>query len=289
MGERREMGSSRVILSTGSLYILDVAYCFQLAAEAGFDGLEIMCDERWSTRDPRYLKRLSARCRLPIVALHAPLEKAHGTYLPGWQQGDDPQQRVAQTLQLAEALETEVMVVHLPVRHLYLSGRRLRLIFPWWPFSNPMKKWIEQDLPNIQDETPVKIALENLPALSLMGMQIETSWWNTVLGWSRVHRWVTLDTTHWGTKGVDPLAAYRAAKDRVAHVHLSNYDGREHLPPHKSQLNLGPLVQALVAEGYPGCVSVELDPQVLPFEDEAALRRTLADSLGFCRRHLQTG
>ena len=38
-GQRTMQQQARVIFSTGSLYLLDLAYCFELAAEAGFDGI----------------------------------------------------------------------------------------------------------------------------------------------------------------------------------------------------------------------------------------------------------
>lgn len=43
---------TRLIFSTGSLYLLDTALVFDMAAEAGFDGMEIMCDDRFTTREP---------------------------------------------------------------------------------------------------------------------------------------------------------------------------------------------------------------------------------------------
>ena len=52
---------ARVIFSTGSLYLLDLAHYFELAAEAGFDGIEVMCDTVYSSRDPIYLQTLSER------------------------------------------------------------------------------------------------------------------------------------------------------------------------------------------------------------------------------------
>ncbi len=61
-----------VLLSTGSLYPLDIAYCFALAAEAGFDGLEVMGDARWSSCDPDYLRALSEAHGQPVRVLHTP-------------------------------------------------------------------------------------------------------------------------------------------------------------------------------------------------------------------------
>ena len=52
---------------------------FELAAETGFDGIEIMCDDRWTTRDPAYLQSLVTRFALSVLAVHS----AIGGRVPG--------------------------------------------------------------------------------------------------------------------------------------------------------------------------------------------------------------
>ncbi len=49
-----------IALSTGSLYTYGTARVFELAAEAGYDGIEILTDHRWDSRQPAYLRRLSS-------------------------------------------------------------------------------------------------------------------------------------------------------------------------------------------------------------------------------------
>jgi sugar phosphate isomerase/epimerase len=66
------LSKARLIFSTGSLWLTDTAYSFELAAEAGFDGIEIMCDQRFTTRNPDYLLSLAERYQLPILAVHTP-------------------------------------------------------------------------------------------------------------------------------------------------------------------------------------------------------------------------
>jgi sugar phosphate isomerase/epimerase len=280
------MPAPAVLFSTGSLYVIDVAQCFELAAEAGFDGIEVTCDERWSSRDPGTLRALSQRVGLPVRVVHTPFIR----FLPGWQQPADQVHRIIQTLALAEEVGVETVVVHLPRKigltliDIEISGRRVPL-----PGRTPfrgVKQWIREELPSVQSRTAVKIAVENMPALSMVELTLDPWWWNTVEEWSRVHTYLTLDTTHWGTHGIDPLDAYRAAGERIVHVHLSNYDGREHRLPHQGNLDLGKLLRALAADGFEGTVSVETCPEALQFENHAVLRRNLSDSLQFCREHL---
>jgi sugar phosphate isomerase/epimerase len=182
----------------------------------------------------------------------------------------------------------EVIVVHVPRKHgeatLRLGGRTLR--FPWPSPDRAVKRWIEGDLAAAQARTRVKIALENMPARQIAGQPLDATWWNEIDTWSQVHDHLTLDTTHWATKRINPLDAYHAAGARVAHVHLSNYNGHEHQLPHKGNLNLRAFLRALAADGFAGTVSLELTPHVLNYKDERGLRRIIGECLNFCREHL---
>jgi sugar phosphate isomerase/epimerase len=279
------MATARVIFSTGSLHGHDIAYCFGAAAEAGFDGMEILCDDRWSTRDPHYLQRLSREYSLPVLALHTP----YATRVMGWQKPGDPLQRIHQTLRLAETLGAETMVVHSPtkVSAAFLHTPTHRFLVPWRSPFGAVKSWIEQDLPEFQQRTTVKIAIENNPAVRFMGRSVDPSIWPGLDQWAAAHQWLTLDTTHWATKGVQPLEAYAAGGQRVCHIHLSNFEeGRQHRLPHRGQLDLGAFLRRLAADGFAGTICLELYPDALGFEDDASVRRNLRESLDFCREHL---
>ena len=277
--------SARVIFSTGSLYPLDVAHCFALAAEAGFDGIEVMCDDRYSTRAPDYLQKLRDQYNLPVLVVHTPFSDQ----LPGWKKARNSQvERILHTLKLAETLGAESIVVHVPRKigwgSLTFNGNQFQ--FPWFTPFNGVKNWISYVLPELQPHTSVKIALENMPATRIFGREVDPTWWNEMDTWSSVHQWLTLDTTHWATKCISPLNAYLMAKERVCHVHLSNYDGREHRLPHRGHLDLGNFLRTLARDGYSGTISAELHPDALEFTDETAMRRHLRQTVEFCREHL---
>ncbi len=277
------MPDAQVIFSTGSLYPCDLSYAFEVAADAGFDGIELMADHRYSTRDPLYLQRLSTHTGLPIRVVHTPFSAA----LPGWDRADDPVQVIRSTLSLAETLGAHAIVVHLPLalplKPVRLGKRRFFL-----PRRNPfdaVKRWMIHELAQVQAKTSVKIAIENLPRMRVWGRRVNHSHWNTIPEWSRVHDWLTLDTTHCGANDEDPLAAYRAARGRVANVHLSNYDGKEHRLPHRGNLDLVGFLGALKADAYAGTVSLELHPDALDYTSDVALRQHLRDSRAFIREH----
>ncbi|MBN1318595.1 MAG: hypothetical protein JXA42_24150, partial [Anaerolineales bacterium] len=65
-------GMTLFLLSTGSLYLYGVRRVFELAAEAGFQGIEILIDHRPDTWHLSYLEKLSNDYKIKITALHSP-------------------------------------------------------------------------------------------------------------------------------------------------------------------------------------------------------------------------
>lgn len=278
--------SIRVLLSTGSLWVMDTAYTFEAAAEAGYDGVEVMCDDRYTTREHRYLQKLSADFALPIPVLHTPFSNR----LLGWGNTRTELGKVRHTLTLAEKLNAESIVVHLPAKvgRASISIGSFYRRFVWFSPTQDFQRWLASGgLTQLQRETPVQIALENMPAKQVLGRQVDASWWNSISEWSRIHDHLTLDTTHWGTFGINPIEPLRAAGERVKHIHLSNYEGgREHRLPQTGELDLAAFLRELAHMQFRGTVSVEVTPEALAFDTPKAMRRKLRDTLDFCRTHL---
>jgi sugar phosphate isomerase/epimerase len=135
-------------------------------------------------------------------------------------------------------------------------------------------------------ETGVTVAVENMPAHRILRWRINSYDFNSVTEIARFPH-LTLDTTHLGTWGMDPLAVYDRLRERVAHVHLSNFDGREHRSPPDGHLPLAELLRRLARDGYQGAITVETAPDALDAEDEAECLTALRRALAFCREHFQ--
>jgi sugar phosphate isomerase/epimerase len=82
---------------------------------------------------------------------------------------------------------------------------------------------------------------------------------------------------------------YEQLKERVVHIHLSNFDGRGHLSPVDGHLPLATLLHSLAQNSYPGAISVECDPGALQAVDEGKCRLELARALAFCRENFSVG
>jgi sugar phosphate isomerase/epimerase len=277
--------SVKIAFSTGSLYTYGLGRVFGLAQEAGFDGVEVIVDNRLDTRDVPYLRRLQERYDLPILSLHSPFPLIG---VDGWPWNEAT--RTRRTVALAEALGVPTVVTHLPLRlHIALVQATLverRLLLPiFWPWGRSYARWLKTGLPALQQASPVTVAVENMPCFWLGRRRLDVHHMNRIEEWSQFP-YVTLDTTHLGTWGLDVLAVYERLADHVAHVHLSNYhDGQEHLRLDDGDLPLGAFLERLRGR-FRGIVSVELNPVSLEAEDETKVRTHLQATVEFCRRYI---
>jgi sugar phosphate isomerase/epimerase len=274
-----------IALSTGSLYTYGMARVFSLAAAAGFDGVEVLIDQRWDTRDPDYIRQLSEQHDIPVCSVHNPFVLR----VPGWP--SDPLARLMRSVDVAHRLGVSAVVLHLPSRVGYVTFQGLRRSIRLPTLPSPyaaMRNWMKEQLEDFETKNGVKLCVENMPALPLFGLRLNLIWWNNLQQWPRFPH-LTLDTTHWGTWGVDPLRAYERARDHVSHIHLSNYDGKEHRRLEDGHLRLGELLSQLYRDNYQGAIVIELDPSALDVSDGARLLGQLKDQACFCRKHFSAG
>lgn len=281
----QEAAVPTIALSTGSLYTYGIARVFELAAEAGFEAMEILVDDRWDSRQPEYLLRLAQQWDLPIVAVHNPFVPG----VPGWPQ--DELGRLGETAALARALGAAVVVTHLPLRVVgaridFYGARRGSLLLPIFPRrTHDYQEFLRAGVDGFEAAEGVLVGVENMPALRLLGRG-----WNIYalndLEVLAGMRHLTLDTTHLGTWGLDILATYERLRTRVVHVHLSDFDGREHRLPESGHLPLAQLLRRLAQDGYGGAVSLEVGPEVLEAGDERQVRAHLRHAVAFCRANL---
>lgn len=262
----------RFTLSTGSLYTYGFNRIFALAQESGFDGIEVLVDVDFDTRQPAYLLQLAERYAMPILSVHASFWPRR---LPAWP-AKHPES-IARTAELATAVGAEIVVVHLPLRYDRAYGR-----------------WLRAQLPDLQTKYPNLIfAVENMPLTWVRRWPFgPLNFWrmNTLKAWSKFPH-LTLDTTHVATRGWDLLEVYASLRGQIAHVHLSNARrlGRRRVQEHRRLedgfLPLGDFLARLAADGYAGVVAVEQGPEALDAQDEAQVRRHLREQVAFCRAH----
>ena len=252
-----------VIFSTGSLYPFGLDRVYGWISEAGYDGVEIMMDERWDTHQEDYLRDLVERHGVPILALHPPLRRG------AWEL--TPEETLARVARLASRLEVPVVVAHPP------------------PPGRPLERWKAGPLREAREQGVV-VAVENMPwskAGSIFMVRRKSCYLPEHL--ADVGD-VTLDTSHAGASKVDLLRAHSVLTSQLRHVHLSDSNlqfGRdEHRLPGKGRLPLKPLLAALGVSGYPGAVSLELKPWPLGTPDPEVILERMRAALRFTREGL---
>src|SRR5919107_2371027 len=125
-----------VIFSTGSLYPFGLDRAYGWAAETGYEGVEIMMDERWDTHQDTYLSHLAHRHGIPVLALHTPLYKG------AWRL--DPGETLVRSAGLAEKVGAPVVIVHPP------------------PPGRALSRWAKGPLKRARTHD-VSVAVENMP------------------------------------------------------------------------------------------------------------------------------
>ncbi|HDD23951.1 MAG TPA: sugar phosphate isomerase/epimerase [Chloroflexi bacterium] len=275
-----------ILLSTGSIYNYGTARAFELAAQAGYDGMEVLVDDRWDTSQPAYLRRLSSEYGLPIMVVHSPFLP----HIPDWP--DSQLSRLQRSVTLAQELGAQMVVTHLPLKIHAISvqwyGRRSRrwmLPLPI-PRRGPYYQFLKNgsSLAALEAESGITIGVENMPAKRMGKMALNPYWFNVLSEMARFPH-VTLDTTHLGTWGLNPVAAYDLLHERIVHVHLSNFNGQEHRLLTDGHLPLADLLRRMAIEGYTGTITVELDPHAWDVSDENRCLDGLRQALVFCRVH----
>jgi len=278
------------ILSTGSLHSYGLDRVFALARAAGFDGIEVIVDARWDTRQAHVLRALSDAHRLPVTSLHSPFVLD----VEGWE--DTSAQRVQRTMALARELGVGLVVAHLPFRwHWLMVNTTLSGSHRWrwpmfWPRDAEYARWLLAEAIENRDGDGPRLLVENMPARRWWGgLRLNPYRLNSQVG-LRQFPWLVLDTTHVGTFDADLLAFYESVKTQVAHVHLSDFDGREHRLPGTGRLPLAALLHRLAADDYQAAIVVETGPTALHAGGaDSAVQQALEMALCFCRENFLPG
>jgi sugar phosphate isomerase/epimerase len=281
-----------ILLSTGSLYSYGVNRTFEIARQVGFDGLEVLVDSRWDTRQPEYLDRLRREFELPILALHTPF----APQVPGWPR--DTVGKLKSTVTLARELGVDLVVAHAP-----------RV----WERS--YDRWLDASFPEYHEDVSAVIAIENMPAYRRMfgrstwlvrsapfSIGALNRWWQRMIRPVSVPtcRYQTpedmkrfgklvFDVSHWGAGRVDILEAYRTLREQVVHVHLANRARQGHQLLDNGLLPINDFLRLLASDGYTGHIAMEFSPETLGADSEKQVRERLTDALAYCRAHFVAG
>jgi sugar phosphate isomerase/epimerase len=254
-----------VTLSTASVYPEKVPAAFELAAQLGYDGIEVMVATDPASQDLTVLRRLSDYHQIPIRSIHAPC-----LLLTQRVWGREPWGKLRRSQEVAEELGASVVVVHPPFR-----------------WQREYAKEFVAGLARMQEETDVVFAVENMFPVKARGNEVGMylPHWNPV---DQDFPSVTLDLSHTALSGSDAVVMADALGDRLAHIHMADGVGianrDEHLVPGRGNQPCEQVLEKLAAGGYRGHVVLEVNTRRATTRAERV--EDLAEALAFTRLHL---
>lgn len=243
-----------LLFSSAAFFARPLADTFRLIADCGYTGAEVMVTRDPASQDPVAMRQLAKRFGIRIGALHAPALLVTRTV---W--GTAPVGKIDRAVEVAQQAEIPLVVMHPPYR--WQAGYR---------------RWLHDELPTMEARTGITVAIENMFPIHI-GSHPLVLHANQDLDELEGLAHLTLDTSHAAVARHDLREVRRRFGARVRHVHLSDNAGRgwdSHLPPGEGVLPLDAFVDDLVADGYAGTVSLEVDLR-RRLTEPAALRASL--------------
>ena len=252
-----------VALSTASVYPEGCAAAFATAARLGYDGVEVMVWTDPVSQEAGALAALARLHDLRIVSVHAPT-----LLLTQRIWGPEPWTKVDRSIELAQEVGADTVVLHPPFR---------------W-----QKEYARDFVEGIalrEHETGVRLAVENMFPWRARQREYQAylPHWDPV---PQPYDHVTLDLSHTATAGSDAMEMARVLGPRLAHVHLADGLGSlkdEHLVPGRGTQPCAELLESLAAQGFSGSVVAEVTTRKLTAEEREV---DLAEALAFARLHL---
>ena len=255
----------KYILSAGTLYTLPLEEVMTIAAEVGFDGVEIIINYDFQYGDNVILLK-ELQSILPIHSLHAPF-----LVLDTWGNRIEQLQR---TIHLAQATGIPLVNFHPP--------SWLGMEFRFW-------SWLKK-IRDIQSELgsgEVLVTIENMPANGPMGVNpYYLAGTASLIEFMEKHNLLlTFDTAHMGSTKANFIHDFHQFYNtgRMRNIHFSDYGyGREHLLPGHGVLPLTRFLNHLRETNYDDTLTLELSPAELP-EERSMISESLAEILDYLR------
>ncbi|WP_030155835.1 sugar phosphate isomerase/epimerase [Glycomyces sp. NRRL B-16210] len=228
-----------VLLSTTSVYPEPTAVGFELAAELGYDGVELMVFTDRVSQDPSAAASLAKHYGVKIGAVHAPCLLVTQRV---W--SADPWTRLRRSVQAAEYLDSPTVVIHPP--------------FSW---QRDYAAKFSTVLAGLRSRYPsVTIAVENMFPLKLGKRNLvpyRPHWDPTRHGYDAY----TLDLSHCAASGANALDMAERMGEGLRHIHLC--DGTapgadQHLVPGRGTQPCAELLSNLAAADWSGSITLEV-------------------------------
>jgi sugar phosphate isomerase/epimerase len=232
-----------VVLSTSSFFP-DTEVGFRMAAECGYDGVEVMVNHDRRSQTVESVQELAARYEIGIRSVHVPC-LVISQHVWGW----NPDIKLRRSVEMANAVGANIVVVHPPFR---------------WQraYADAFRELVDE---LDEAEGGARVTVENMYTIEALGRRVDPYRWNddALESFSAL----TFDTSHAAAARQDIRELYAAMGPRVRHLHLSDSTatkGDEHLPIGMGTLKLDELADDMRASDFDGDVVLEVGIGRLP-------------------------
>src|SRR3954447_1642696 len=224
--------TTRIGLSTASMYPENCAATFATAGRLGYDGVEVMVWTDPVTQEPGAIQALSDLHGLPVLSIHAPT-----LLLTQRVWGTDPWEKVDRSIDMALTLGAPTVVLHPPFRWQrdyaagFVDGVAVR-----------------------QEESGISLAVENMFRWRARQREMLAylPHWDPV---DQPYDHVTLDLSHTATAGSDAMEMAATLGPRLRHLHLADGSGSnrdEHLVPGRGSQPCAEMLETLAQQSFEG-------------------------------------
>ena len=256
-----------ISLSTGTLFTLPLRQVFEMAAEVGFDGVELIVNQEFQKVNP--VKLISSLQEITTIhSMHAPFMA-----LDGW---GGPVDSLKRSIALAAECGIPLVNFHPPC---------------WLDFEVGFLRWL-YGIRDFQKEVGldgrVIVTIENMPWVGKMKINPHIlSNTQRMIDFLNEHNlFMTFDCTHMGSGKTNFINDFYLCYEsgRIRNIHFSDYGhGREHLLPGRGILPLTRFLNHLRNTDYQDTVTLELSPAEFPRE-ERIIFESLLEILAFLRK-----
>ena len=254
-----------ISLSTGTLFTFPLKRVFRIAAQVGFDGLELIINQDFQKVNCRNLVHGLAEIA-PVLSIHAPFMP-----LDGW---GGPIDSLRRSVDLAADTGVPLVNFHPP---------------SWMGFEVGFWRWMYkvQDFQKEVGRENVIVTLENMPWVGKFRMNphILSNTAKLIEFIDEKNLYQTFDCTHMGSGHTSFINDFYAiyASGRIRNIHFSDYGhGREHLLPGHGILPLTRFLNHLSHTDYDHTLTLELSPHEFP-RDEEIIVESLREILAYLR------
>lgn len=255
---------TRVGLSAASVYPEPAERAFELAAELGYDGIELMVWNDPVSQDPDAVRHLKHKYDVPVLSVHAPC-----LFVTQRVWGRDPWLKVRRSAAAAALLKAHTVALHPPFR---------------WQRSYAAE--FVEGVKAIENEFQINIAVEKMFPLRVRDRPVATykPGWDVVL---QGHASYTLDTSHTSVSRSDAMQMALEMGSALKHLHIADGTGRnsdEHLVPGRGDQPCAEVLR-YVAD-LASCTAVIVEVNTHGPVGSRSRVDDLTEALAYCREHL---